>query len=380
MILTELALTQVLKNKARELGFNHVAIGPADSPEHGAAFEAWLAAGYAGTMEYLALGRAKRLDLQQVLPGARSVIAVALNYYQGEPSKARGWAPVARYAWGRDYHEVMTPRLEKLLAFLQEAAGPEVRGKIYVDTGPILERDLAARAGLGWVGKNTNLLHPRLGSFFFIGVILTTAELEFDAPLPDRCGTCRACLDVCPTQAFVTPYVLDARRCIAYLTIEHKGPIPVELREGMGEWAFGCDLCQTVCPWNRKAPETREPNFYPPEPLPDLSRLLELDDAGFRRRFKGTPLMRPKRRGFLRNVAVALGNRRDPEAVPALSQALFDPEPLVRQHAAWALGRINSADAREALIRARSREQDPQVLHEICETLGEEEVCHADDR
>lgn len=379
MILTELALTQALKHKARELGFDHVAIGPADAPEHGLAFEAWLAAGYAGTMEYLARGRAKRLDLQQVLPGARSVIAVALNYYQGEPSKVHGWAPVARYAWGRDYHEVITPRLEKLLAFLQKATGPDVRGKIYVDTGPVLERDLAARAGLGWVGKNTNLLHPKLGSFFFIGVILTTAELEFDAPLPDRCGTCRACLDVCPTQAFVAPYVLDARRCIAYLTIEHKGPIPEELREGMGEWAFGCDLCQTVCPWNRKAPQTGEPGFYPREPLPDLSELLELDDAGFRERFREMPLTRPKRRGFLRNVAVALGNRRDPDAVPALSRALFDPEPLVRQHAAWALGRINTPEARAALSRALSREQDPQVLQEILKALGEEEVCHASD-
>lgn len=349
MILTQLALAGAVKAKALELGFDLVAIGPADPPAHGSAFDAWLAAGYAGTMEYLARGRGKRLDLQQILPGARSVIAVALNYYQGEPGETHGWASVARYAWGRDYHEVMTPRLEKLLAFLQEARGPEVSGKIYVDTGPVLERDLAARAGLGWIGKNTNLLHPRLGSFFFIGVILTTAELTFDSPLPDRCGSCRACLDVCPTQAFVAPYVLDARRCISYLTIEHKGPTPEELRKEVGEWIFGCDLCQTVCPWNRHAPETREPAFYPTQRLPEFSELLELDDAGFRRRFAGTPLTRPKRRGFLRNVAVALGNRRDPDTVSALSRALADPEPLVRQHAAWALGQINTAEARAAL-------------------------------
>lgn len=372
MILTQVALTEAVKARAIELGFDRVAIGPADPPEHGHAFEAWLAAGYAGTMEYIARGRAKRMDLQRVLPGARSVIALALNYYQGEASEARGWAPVARYAWGRDYHEVMTPRLEKLLAFLQEVGAPEVRGKIYVDTGPVLERDLAARAGLGWIGKNTNLLHPQLGSFFFIGVILTTAELEFDTPLPDRCGTCRACLDVCPTQAFMAPYVLDARRCISYLTIENKGPISEELREGIGEWIFGCDLCQTVCPWNLKARETHEPTFRPSEPLPDLGELLELDDSGFRQRFAGTALTRAKRRGFLRNVAVALGNRRDPHAVPALSRALGDPEPLVRQHAAWALGQVNTEEARAALTRARNREQDPQVFREIRKALGEE--------
>ena len=372
MILTQVALTEAVKARALELGFDRVAIGPADPPEHGHAFEAWLAAGYAGTMEYLARGRAKRLDLQRVLPGARSVIALALNYYQGEASDAQGWAPVARYAWGRDYHEVMTPRLEKFLAFLQEAGGPEVRGKIYVDTGPVLERDLAARAGLGWIGKNTNLLHPQLGSFFFIGIILTTAELTFGAPLPDRCGTCRACLDVCPTQALVAPYVLDARRCISYLTIENKGPISEELREGIGEWVFGCDLCQTVCPWNRKAPETHEPSFYPAGVLPDLGELLVLDDSGFRRRFAGTALTRARRRGFLRNAAVALGNRQDPHAVPALRRALGDPEPVVRQHAAWALGQITTEEARAALTRARNREQDPQVLREIRKALGEE--------
>lgn len=358
MTLAQIALTEAVKARALELGFDLVAIGPAEPPEHASAFEAWLAAGYAGTMEYMARGRAKRLDLQQVLPGARSVIAVALNYYQGEPPEAQGWAPVARYAWGRDYHDVMTPRLEKLLAFLQEAAGPETRGKIYVDTGPVLERDLAARAGLGWIGKNTNLLHPALGSFFFIGVLLTTAELEHDAPLPDRCGTCRACLDACPTDAFPAPYLLDARRCIAYLTIEHKGPIPEELREGVGGWAFGCDICQAVCPWNRKAPQTREPSLRPGEPLPDLAELLDLDESEFRRRFAGSPLTRPKRRGFLRNVAVALGNRRDPKAVPALSRALADLEPLVREHAAWALGRINTPETPAGTAAREGNAQD----------------------
>jgi epoxyqueuosine reductase len=223
---------------------------------------------------------------------------------------------------------------------LREAAGPDVRGKVYVDTGPVLERDLAARAGLGWIGKNTNLLHQELGSWFFIGVVLTTVELDSDEPLPDRCGTCRACLDVCPTQAFVAPYVLDARRCISYLTIEHRGPIPEELREPVGEWVFGCDLCQTVCPWNRNAPVTSEPAFFPARPLPPLSSLLEMTESDFKAQFAGTPLTRPKRRGLLRNAAVALGNSRDPAAIPALTRALSDSDVLVREHAGWALSRL----------------------------------------
>ncbi len=340
MTLSRVALTSAVKDRALALGFDRVAVGPAAPPDHGSAFEAWLAAGRAGTMEYLERGKAKRLDPRRVLPGARSVIAVALNYYQGDPPGADGWTPVARYAWGRDYHDVMTPRLEALLVFLREAAGPDVKGKVYVDTGPVLERDLAARAGLGWVGKNTNLLHPELGSWFFIGIILTTAELDWDEPLADRCGTCRACLDVCPTEAFPAPYALDARRCISYLTIEHKGPISAALREPMGEWVFGCDLCQTVCPWNRKAPVTREPAFLPARPLPPLSSLLEMTEADFKNYFKGTPLTRPKRRGLLRNAAVVLGNRRDRAAVPALTRALADPDELVREHAAWALSRL----------------------------------------
>lgn len=308
--LTRAALTEAVKARALELGFDLVAVGPADPPEHGEAFEAWLDSGYAGSMGYLARGREKRLDPGKPLPGARSVIAVALNYYQGAVPHEESWAPVARYAWGRDYHDVMTPRLESLLAFLKEAAGPDVRGRVYVDTGPVLERDLAARAGLGWIGKNSMLLHPELGSWFFIGVILTTAELDGGRPLPDRCGSCRACLDVCPTSAFVAPYVLDATRCISYLTIEHKGPIRDGLKPQMGEWVFGCDLCQSVCPWNRKAPLTREPEMNPPGPFPPIESLPRMTEAEFRERFRGSPLKRPKWRGIVRNAEVALANRR----------------------------------------------------------------------
>ena len=340
MILARAALTVAVKDRALALGFDRVAVGPADPPDHGRAFDTWLDAGYAGEMEYLERGRAERLDPGRLLPGVRSVIAVALNYYQRESPAAHAWAPVARYAWGRDYHDLMRPRLERLGEFVREAAGPTVRTRAAVDTSAVLERDLAARAGLGWVGKNTNVLHPKLGSWFFIGSVLTTAELDFDGPLPDRCGTCRACLDICPTEAFVAPYVLDARRCISYLTIEQRGAIPEDLREPMGEWVFGCDLCQTVCPWNRKVPVTGEPALMPASEPISLSSLLQMSDADFRERFSGTPLTRPKRRGLLRNAAVVLGNRKDPEAIPALTRALSDPEPLVREHAAWALARI----------------------------------------
>ncbi|MBI3457648.1 MAG: tRNA epoxyqueuosine(34) reductase QueG [Candidatus Rokubacteria bacterium] len=344
--MTPRALAERVKAAGRRLGFDLVAIGPADPPEHGALFEAWLDAGCAGAMGYLERGRAKRLDPRRVLPGARSVIACALNYYQGDDSA--GPAHVARYAWGADYHDVMEPRLRALLEDLTAAAAGST-GRVYVDTGPVLERDLAARAGLGWIGKNTMLLHPALGSYFFIGVILTTAALSPDAPLPDRCGTCTRCLEACPTQAFPAPHVLDARRCISYLTIEHRGPIPVELRAGVGTLAFGCDICQAVCPWNSRAPITAEAAFAARD-LPGLAALVTLTDEGYRTRLRGSPLRRARRRGLARNAALALGNSGDPAAVPALRQALSDPDPDVRDHATWALeqleGRRDAGSAR----------------------------------
>jgi epoxyqueuosine reductase len=294
-------LTESAKALALELGFDLVAIGPADPPEHGAALRRWVEAGHAATMGYLARRLEERLDPRRVLPGARSVLCVALNYYQGEPADA-SWRPVARYAWGRDYHDVIAPRLERLAAHLAEAGGARSRG--YVDTGPVLERDLAARAGLGWVGKNTMLLHPRLGSWFFLGVLLTTAELASDAPLVDRCGSCRACLDACPTGAFVAPYVLDARRCISYLTIEHRGDIDPDLQPGMAGWQFGCDICQDVCPWNRKAPTTAEADFVPEAAYPGAEAVAAMDDTDFRRHFAGTPILRAKAAGMRRNAVI----------------------------------------------------------------------------
>lgn len=319
MTLASMALTASVKARAMELGFDRVAIGPAGPPEHGAALTRWVENGYAGTMAYLERRLGERLEPQRVLPEAASVVCVALNYFQGEPAEA-SWQPVARYAWGRDYHDVIAPRLTRLAAHLAEACGARSCG--YVDTGPVLERDLAARAGLGWIGKNTMLLDPALGSWFFIGVLLTTASLDHDAPLPDRCGSCRACLDVCPTEAFVAPYLLDARRCISYLTIEHRGEIDADLGRQMGAWQFGCDLCQSVCPWNRKAPVTSDWSFAPAAPYPEAGALAEMSDDDLRRRFAGSALLRPKPTGLRRNAAIALANaRRQGGATPKRAPA-----------------------------------------------------------
>jgi epoxyqueuosine reductase len=338
MTLTTLALTAAVRQRALDLGFDRVAVGSAAAPVHGGAFERWLDAGYAGGMAYLERTRKERLDPARLLPGARSVVAAALLYApaQGDASSD---ARVARYAGGRDYHDVMRPRLNTLARFIEETAGDGTRSRAAVDTSAVLERDLAAAAGLGWIGKNTNLIGPDLGSYFFIGIVLTTAELESDATQADRCGTCRACLDACPTQAFVEPYVLDARRCISYLTIEHRGSIAADLRHGIGNWLFGCDVCQEVCPWNRKAPTATEPELAPGE-SPTAATLLGLDDDEYRARFRGTALSRATRSGLRRNAALVLGNGADPAARRDLLSAAGDPDPAVAEAARWALERL----------------------------------------
>jgi epoxyqueuosine reductase len=240
------------------------------------------------------------------------VVAVALAHGDGREDDPT-WAPVARYARGRDYHDVMRPRLDRLAAFIRGAAGEGAATRVAVDTSAVLERDLAARAGLGWFGKNTNLLAPGLGSYFLIGVVLTTASLEFDTPVADRCGTCTACLDACPTRAFVEPYLLDARRCISYLTIEHRGDIDEELRGALEGWVFGCDVCQEVCPWNRKATAPPHPDLAPTAPFGEVERLLDLDEPAFRERFRESAIRRAKRGGLLRNAALVLATRRAAE-------------------------------------------------------------------
>lgn len=340
MSLVSLALTEAVKARALEVGFDAVAIGPAGPPAHGPAFERWLDAGYAGSMDYLERGRADRLEPERLLPGCRSVIAVALQYAPADvEAEAR---PVARYARGRDYHDVMRPRLRSLVSFMTEAAGASVRSRAAVDTSAVLERDLAARAGLGWIGKNTNLIRPSLGSYFFIGIVLTTAALDADAALPDRCGTCTACLTACPTSAFPAPYVLDARRCISYLTIEHRGPIDETLRGSLDGWAFGCDVCQEACPWNRKAPPSREPAFDAPRAIDDLADVLALDEDAFRERFRGSAIQRARRTGLLRNAALVLGERGDESAGASLRKSATDSEPIVREAAVWALARLHA--------------------------------------
>jgi epoxyqueuosine reductase len=341
-------LARLAKAHAYAIGFDLAgiaALGPAETSRE---FDAWLAEGRAGTMHYLERGAEKRRDTRRALPGTTHAIVVALDYGGRQPS-----GPVARYARGDDYHDVMDAMLRDLHRRIARDAGREVLGKPYVDTGPLLERDLARRAGLGWFGKNTMLVNPERGSFFFLGALVLDLALEPDAPFEaDRCGTCTRCIEACPTQAITAPRELDARRCISYLTIELREAIPVELRSGIGEMIYGCDVCQDVCPYNVKfAQALKEPAFAPREVLAgkharQLARdLLTMTPEEFSVAFKGSPMKRAKLRGLKRNAAVVLGHVRTAsqmekvEDVQVLTRALDDPEPLVREHASWALRR-----------------------------------------
>jgi epoxyqueuosine reductase len=328
--------------RAEALGFDSCRMAASVPPRHGAEFSSWLREGAVGEMEWLGRGEAKRHDPQKVLEGARTVIVVALNYWQGA-TQTRETFPsatgkIARYAWGDDYHEVMLRKLEQLDEFLRAHGGTQ---KCYVDTGPVLERDYAAEAGIGWHGKSTMLIDPRLGTWFFLGEILTTLELIPDTPQPARCGTCVRCITACPTGAITQAHHLDARRCISYLTIELKGAIPLELRSLVGDRIYGCDDCLDACPWNRFASISREASFAagPATRMP-LRDYLALNEEQFRTLFRRSPIKRIKRRGFLRNVCVALGNVGSPADLPALERAVSDPEPLIAEHATWAIDRI----------------------------------------
>jgi epoxyqueuosine reductase len=334
-----LTLEARLKQHAHELGFDLAGIATATEADSFDRLRAWLDQGFAGEMSYMERHAEARRHPSSILPEVRSVLMVAMNYHSSSP---RGEGGIARYALGTDYHDVLRARLNQLLAWVQHEV-PGCRGRGVVDTAPLLERDFARRAGLGWFGKNTMLLNKRLGSFFFLGALLLDLDLRPDpAHETSHCGTCTACLDACPTRAFPGPYLLDARRCISYLTIELKGPVPAELREGIGDWLFGCDVCQDVCPWNRKAPVGTEPDLQPRADLVavDPLELLGLTEAEFRHRFRTTALMRTRRRGLLRNAALVLGNRGDTAALPTLRRALDDPEPVIREAAQWAIERI----------------------------------------
>lgn len=379
-----MSLTQRICQTARDLGFDLVGVAPARPLPSLDAYRAWLAQGCHGEMGYMARPDrvARREDPARILAGVRSLVCVGLNYYPGcvpvDLERDRGRGLISNYAWGQDYHDVVSSRLEELAAVIRAEGGAEagrpVATRVYVDTGPVLERGYAAQAGLGFVGKNTCLIHPRLGSWSFLGEILVDLEVDpTPAGTSAGCGTCRRCLEACPTGALCAPYVLDASRCISYLTIELKGPVPPELRPSMGRWIYGCDVCQAVCPWQRFARPTEERSFQPAGPermAPVLPDLLRLDDDAFRRRYRGTPIYRIGRGRLLRNAAVALGNWGDGRAVPALAYALADVEPLVRGHAAWALGRVGGPAAREALGARLQREEHPYARHEIEMALG----------
>jgi epoxyqueuosine reductase len=329
---------------ATELGFDSCRVTACTPPRHAREFGVWLHDGAAGEMNYMRRRAEERRDPQKILPNARSIIVLALNYFQGEDwrrSQTAATGKIARYAWGDDYHTVIAAKLDKLDSFLRQFSGQQ---KCYVDTGPVLERDYAAEAGIGWHGKSTMLIDERLGTWFFLAEILTTLELTPDRPVKDRCGKCTRCIDACPTGAITAPHRLDARRCISYLTIESKGPIPLEFRPLIGDRIFGCDDCLEACPWNRFARVSRESAFSMRKSTRPfvLRDYLSLSDAGFRELFRNSPIKRIKRRGFLRNVCVALGNVGTSDDLAALEWAARDPEPLIAEHACWATARIRA--------------------------------------
>ena len=381
-----MTLTQEIKREALRLGFPLAGVTTPDPPPHFDAYSRWLEAGFHGEMAYLTSerGRACRADPRRLMPESRSIMVLGYPYRSATTAERPPSDPqevctgrVAVYAWGADYHVILPQRLRLLEDFITSRAGREVKFRHYTDSGPILERDLAQRAGLGWIGKNTCLIHPAHGSFFFLAEILMDIELDFDLPFTtDHCGSCTRCLEACPTGCLAPGYMLDARRCLSYLTIELKGSIPPDLRPRLGNWVFGCDMCQQACPWNKKALRDNSESTAPTFELevnissPNLLEELFLTPQDFAGKFKNSPVKRTKRHGYLRNVAVALGNvaagSRDPLAIQALIRALEqEPEALVRLHAAWALARAGSPMSLRALSNRKSVETDPRVLAEI---------------
>jgi epoxyqueuosine reductase len=361
---------------AREIGFDACRVANCAPPPHASEFRGWLRDGAAGEMNYMGRGEEKRCDPQKVLPGARSIVVLARSYWHGEetvaavgdrgsgsstpatkprtpqrgvPNLCAAIGRIARYEWGDDYHDVIAAKLEKLDCFLAQHGGVQ---KVYVDTGPVLERDHAAQAGIGWHGKSTMLIDPALGTWFFLAEVLTTLELAADAPQHDRCGRCERCITACPTGAITSPHRLDARRCISYLTIEHKSSIPLELRPLIGDRIFGCDDCLDACPWNRFAQVSRESAFSARRSTVGMALrdYLKLSEEEFRLLFRNSPIKRIKRKGFLRNVCVALGNVGDLTDLPALEKAAADPEPLIAEHAAWAIERLRERHALEETV------------------------------
>lgn len=387
------SLTERIRSEAARLGFDAVGFARAAEHPHIERLDAWLAHGRHGTMHWMAQDPRRRADPRKVLHHARTVISVSASYYRGDWPDPNAIAErqtrtalrgrIARYAWGRDYHKRLKRRLYALARAIR-ALEPSARWVSYVDTGPVLDRAWAERAGIGWIGKNTNVITKGAGSWQFLGEILTDLEIQPGPPARNHCGSCARCIAACPTGAIVGPYELDARRCISYLTIEHRAAIPIELRPAIGTRIFGCDDCQEVCPWNRFATPTANRDFAerPEQQTPELIPLLALDETGFTARFQGSALRRAGRTLFVRNVAVALGNLGDRRAVPALRSALLhDLDSLVRGHAAWALGAIGGPESLDALSEAQTREANQEVRREIGYaieiTMGKVERAHS---
>lgn len=364
-------ITESIKSRALEIGFDLIGVSPVGRFPEAERYKEWLSRGYAGDMRYLERNSDRREDPGQTLPGAKSVVSCGLNYNTAFPYSTeeadikKGW--IARYAWGDDYHTIMDEKLLALEHFILEVSFPEGLCVRYSDTGPVLERAYGKYGGVGWIGKNTCLINQQIGSWIFLGEIITNIELEYDSPAPDRCGTCTRCIDACPTGAFVEPYVLDSRLCISYLTIELKDKIPYDLRDKINNNIFGCDVCQDVCPWNRKAEVTNESSLQPRDGIynPPLHSFSGLSADEFRIRFKGSPVKRTKRKGLLRNVLTAMGNSGDKDLLPIIEGYLADDEPLVRAHAVWALWMLKGKDSADSLFNHRKSEKDPIVLEEI---------------
>ncbi len=363
-----------IKSTATLLGFDLVGIAPAVSPVGFSDLQLWLKKGFAGEMHYMERREEAYSHPQFVLTEVKSIIMLGLNYHSKPPVQcSTSDGRVARYAWGtEDYHDLLRDKLKKLGNALH-LLFPECRTRGVVDTAPLLERDFARLAGLGWFGKNTMLINKQAGSWMFLAALLIDIPLQPDQPHnTSHCGTCTRCLDICPTDAFPQPYVLDASKCISYLTIEHRGHLPKELRDNMGEWLFGCDLCQEVCPWNRKAPVSSEDAFQPLAELNPINavELLQLTQETFRKRFRHSPLSRPKRTGLLRNAAIVLGNSGDQQFVPDLIVALEDSEPIIRAAVVWALGKLGSEKAITALQERQKKEEDSIVQQEIIDAIN----------
>jgi len=359
---------KIIEEKAYALGFDGFGVASPEIGEAGENFSQWLALGYAGEMAYMARGEEKRRDPNLVLEGIKSIICLKTNYFTVEKGMdfldLSEIGDVSLYALNKDYHDIITPRLKELEKNIQEEF-VDCKTKIYVDTGPILEKPLAQRAGLGWIGKHTNLLSQGIGSWYFLSEVLVDVALPESEMAENHCGSCRSCIDICPTDAIVAPYVLDSKKCISYLTIELKGIIPIEFRKAIGNRIYGCDDCQIVCPWNSYAEKTDEPAFKEVDGNFLLTKLILMDDEEFRRRFKGSPIKRIKRRGLLRNVAIALGNSKNQQAVPFLIKALEDKEPLIRAHTVWALGELLLSESIPLLDEKLAEEAEPMVLQEL---------------